>query len=501
MSNQIVPTQEQLDIIQAAVQGKSLRIQASAGASKSTTLMMVAEKMVVPTLYIVFNKRMQEEANERFPGWVEVRTTHSLAYQAIGHKYRDKLKRPVGRYQNVCGTASEVARFFKISPIEYKKDKWITSAAIGYSVLATVRKFEHSAEKEITKDLVSSYALQDKNKDDVKHIRQKYKDTVLKAAKELWLLRTNLKSPVLAEHDTYLKLYQLSEPDLSHYEMIMIDEAQDSNECVIDFLKDQQVQTLVVGDEKQAIYQFRGSMNALKEFNFQTMTLSKSFRYGPEVAKVARAITGVEKMFGWEKLDTKVVGSEDNFKMPDTYTAIFRTNSAMLQDAIVRISEGRKVNIESNLRDFIQLIESALSLQAGDMKKVKHHSLLVYEDWGGLKKDVEWVQGELQRVVKMIESRSVYHTLGVLKAHRNVSEPEIIYSTAHKMKGLEADNVVLGDDFMGIYNKDGELRKIPEAESNLLYVAATRAKKLLVLNSQVEEIVALSQPLGGCEAY
>lgn len=482
----VIPTQEQLDIIEHVKSGKDLKVVAIAGASKTSTLVMVANEVVKPILYMTFNKAMQEDARDKFPSWVEVRTTHSMAYQAVGYQYQSKLKRPVGRYLNVCGTASEVAKYFKVSPLEYIEGKWITSAAIGYAILQTVRNFEQSDSSEIGKSHISYAAFTGKDMKKMNSIKKQYEKVVFEKAKALWALRVNTKSKILAEHDTYAKLWQLSEPDLSEYEIIMVDEFHDTNMCLVDVLKQQEVQKIVVGDPAQSIYQFRGAINALEEVDFPVLTLSKSFRYGQSVADVAQKITGNRKMFGWEELKTETRGT-DCRKFPETYTAIYRTNSAMLEDAVQKISEGKRVNIEADIRDFTNLIWSAIALKNGEMNKVKHTSLLVYDSWGDLQNDIEWASSEIQRVVAMIESGTVYKVVGFLKAHKNTDDPEITYITGHKSKGMEYPNVIIGDDFPSVYDDKGKKRELPEAERNLLYVACTRAKDLLIKSQSVED--------------
>ena len=62
---------------------------------------------------------------------------------------------------------------------------------------------------------------------------------------------------------------------------------------------------------------------------------------------------------------------------------------------------------------------------------------------------------------------------------------EIVLSTAHKAKGLEFPIVILADDFLP-RSSDIPLEKISLDEHrenlNILYVAATRATKELILN-------------------
>lgn len=70
----------------------------------------------------------------------------------------------------------------------------------------------------------------------------------------------------------------------------------------------------------------------------------------------------------------------------------------------------------------------------------------------------------------------------------NESNADLTVVTAHRSKGLEWDTVVLNDDFNDISNPliSAEDRR---DELNLLYVAATRARKMLILNEIVRQVV------------
>ncbi|CAM9553831.1 unnamed protein product [Choristocarpus tenellus] len=68
-------------------------------------------------------------------------------------------------------------------------------------------------------------------------------------------------------------------------------------------------------------------------------------------------------------------------------------------------------------------------------------------------------------------------------------EADVILSTVHKAKGLEFDTVVLANDFVDLSTLDwsgGRPRIVSGGEAeevNILYVAVTRAKRRLVLNT------------------
>ncbi len=81
--------------------------------------------------------------------------------------------------------------------------------------------------------------------------------------------------------------------------------------------------------------------------------------------------------------------------------------------------------------------------------------------------------------------------LKLLREHTVTSEKDadITVSTAHRSKGLEWPVVILDEDFADITDPlmpEDERRD----ETNLLYVAVTRARKTLVLNSLMRQLVA-----------
>ncbi|MGP9579974.1 UvrD-helicase domain-containing protein [Halomonas sp. AOP42-A1-22] len=81
-------------------------------------------------------------------------------------------------------------------------------------------------------------------------------------AKQLWLQMSDLNNRnVSITHDGYFKLFQLSQPDLSsRYDIVLLDEAQDSNPCAEAIVIDQpRCRVLLAGDPYQAIYQWRGA--------------------------------------------------------------------------------------------------------------------------------------------------------------------------------------------------------------------------------------------------
>ncbi|GLX58858.1 hypothetical protein Pcaca02_41670 [Pectobacterium carotovorum subsp. carotovorum] len=79
------------------------------------------------------------------------------------------------------------------------------------------------------------------------------------------------------------------------------------------------------------------------------------------------------------------------------------------------------------------------------------------------------------------------------QATTNEKDADVVVSTAHRSKGLEWDTVILNDDFSDITNPllSEEART---DETNLLYVATTLVRKLLVRNALLKLLCEQEEP-------
>lgn len=471
------PTVEQQDILNTFKNERVLKVLACAGSGKSTTLRMLAEHNNQKSLYLCFNKSVAEEARTKFPQHVDCRTTHSLAFAKHGVPLMHKLNRPVGRFVNVAGTPSEIAKHYNIKPWP-SEVKEITAVAVASMVRNTVNIFQNSSEEQISVSVVPQR--------DVKDLKKAHPDVdigslvqfVIRAAKQLWSDRINPKSVVLATHDTYLKLWQLSKPTLD-YEILYVDEAQDSNPTVLDVVKNQMHCKIVyVGDTHQSIYAFRRAVNAMEMIEAPTKELSQSFRYGQEIADIASAIIEYAMdIKGAPNIESKVQKVK-----AEKYTMLFRTNAALLDTAVKLISKGVKVRVEIDVYDFVSLLKSTAALWASDSKNVKHTSITPYSSWEELveasNEDVE-----LLRLVKIAEKNKINWYIKSLESLDKKSTYDVFMTTAHKSKGKEWSNVIVADDFpIGMIANPEIPNSVKKTqEINLLYVACTRAIDVLQL--------------------
>ena len=107
------PTDEQIAIVDAVMEGKDVVVQALAGSGKTATLVLAARRLLrerpdKKLLYIVFNKETAEEALGRMPENVDSRTMDGVAASMYPSWVRDRLKTNAGRiYFGKDGKAKE----------------------------------------------------------------------------------------------------------------------------------------------------------------------------------------------------------------------------------------------------------------------------------------------------------------------------------------------------------------------------------------------------------
>lgn len=478
-------TQEQEKILNMDLQpGQTLKIMAFAGTGKTTTLEAYTRKRPqLRFLYIAFNKSVQLEADQRFPANVTARTTHALAFRAKGFKYKDRL---------VPGfKANQVMAALGLK--KYEDARFAMDTLSQYLVSADPKVATYHIP-------ITARAFYKKNK-------QKMPDLVT-LANSLGRLMCDGSHPDIGMlHDGYLKLYQLSGPILD-FDCILLDEAQDINPVTADLVFSQirpnliqsgqtrpeidskQASLILVGDNHQQIYSFRGARDSLKTFAAgKTEYLTQSFRFDKNVARVANMI-----LHSFKKEKLTLSGTPLPRKAPwnpKAYTIIARTNASLFDKAVSLINTHRIGFIGGvagyrlhRLKDLYYLYEGSESRimdpyykSFGDFQALKTYAQVV-EDFEILSqcKLVEKYRSRLPGLVdRVMEKASPPKETG------NGKKAEIYLATAHKAKGLEWDQVLMMDDFLDLI-KDGvpiDPGGVDPDEFNLIYVAMTRAKRHL----------------------
>lgn len=468
MSSKFKPTQEQLNIVKAFKDTRILKVNAISGSGKTSTLELLANEYQQPTLLLAFNKAIADEASKRFPKHVECRTMNSVAYSEFGKLLQHKLNFNKNPKLNTMRSIKNTVDWFNLSDYEAAEPS-IKANVIAGLARECVDRFCYSSRKSISEHDLHYKDIKELEKNhvfDSKHFSR----VIVNLAKLIWKERINPFSNSSCTHDTYVKLWSLSNPRLN-YDIIYVDESQDINPCVLSVLEQQQCKILYVGDQYQSIYAFRGATNAMKNIIAPTLHLSQSWRYGEAIAALAECILHKDNVVvrGNPNVESILVDIDP----AEEYTAIFRTNAGLLSYAEELIDKGINVSIEINVKDFIRQVTSIVDLKNG--KKPFHDNIARFGSFSEL---LEYAKEsvEVQRMIATALRPDAIEFLTKLDENTKAKNPSVILTTAHKSKGLEFDNVFIADDFKF---GDKELLSIPEQEINLLYVACTRAKKKL----------------------
>lgn len=470
------PTSEQREIIKAACSGESLIIQAYAGASKTTTLRLIAEAMPSKRiLYLAFNKGIVVDATSKMPPNVSCRTVHSIAYGNSKKEVINKLKAKV--YD-----AKQLVEHTELKPFLANDPKLNTIETISALRLfgwakQTAIKFMQSSDIKLCKHhLYIDEKFTHLELDDVK-------DSLLQAAQIIWEMYNDTYNNVQIPHDVYLKLFAMSGIDLN-YDVVMVDECQDVSPVMLNILKSQKTaQKIYVGDKFQKIYSFTGSIDITNIVECRTLYLTKSFRFGNEIAEIANDI--LDKI----EEDIKPLlgnGSRnyiDKDKQPNAI--LCRTNSKVLLEYInCKVRYPRAIiNVSCDTAGVLEFAEALLELDEKGQTKYPimrvFHSSKEFYDWLGYTD--EPIDLETFHMAALCEKISPKVVVSTLKDYKDHKKPHIVISTTHKAKGLEWDTVQLSNDFPILRNDSKE-------ELRLFYVALTRAKNTLNGMSQYNQI-------------
>ncbi len=469
-----------LDEFQQAVvacEAKLIVAEAFAGAGKTT--MAVAFAAARPRdkfLYLCFGKANQVEAAARFGANTECRTGHSLAYRAVGYKFKDQLV--------FSWKVRDLASQLRIGNLR--------SAAVIQDVLNLffastdlVPHIKHVAEASEKWNLLPNEF-----------------EALLAQSKLAWSKMQQPGSGISLPQDAYLKMWALTNPKLTAYSHIILDEAQDTNPVMAQVVAQQTHTTrLLVGDRHQSVFLFRGAVNAMETFaatGATVMKMPRTWRFGPQIASVANDILG---FFKGE--NTKIIGAGPGAprRREDKRAVLARTNAGLYGEAAAVL--GKDTHWIGGIEQYkIEALLDSYLLKAGRRHEILDPGMRNYLSWNQYTEEAERTKdGESRMLIKLNDQygQDVPSLVKSLRANELKTEAgaKLILTTTHKAKGLDFDRVTLAEDFECTTKALDELKLQPDSglsvamaqEINLLYVGITRARHQLDLNRETAEFL------------
>lgn len=446
------------------------QVDALAGTGKTSTI--VEGFYYIPprvsTLMCAFNSSIQKELNKRSPEGVEVKTLHALGLGAVRRsfpqiKIDDKGEKLVGFIKAEVGDEQET-----------------------YEVRDSLNKAVSLCKGYLAHTPTEIDPVLDRHGVDVCDMsRDMFIHTVIK------IMNGCKRDTARVDFDDMIWLPNIMGLRMLQFGMVMIDEAQDLNLAQINLALNSlspNGRVISVGDEHQAIYGFRGAdsnaiQNIVDRLNSKRMPLSVTYRCAKSIVQMAQTLVpdleyavGAPEGLVQELQDSKV----ETLIRPGDFL-LSRTNAPLIRWCLNLLKVGVPANIQG--RD---LGKNLLYW----IKKSETNDVSSFLDWL-----FEYRDMEVERLVKARRDSSVMEdkveclrtlcegarTLNDVKNniaklfHDGDEHDRVILSTTHKAKGLERDRVfILKDTYRPGKNVE---------ESNLAYVAYTRAKNELYLVS------------------
>ena len=488
-------------------------VSAKAGSGKTFTIVN-AMKLIPKTkkaIFIAFNKSIADELNEKLKSNSNCMayTTHSLGFRMIRrnlgndiivdeYKYRTYLK---NNFLNVTGLNDGEINIEKNQINEYTENILLL---IDFSRLFLAH------DDEAINNIVERYdvPLIANEVEVVKRCLEWGKNNItsIDYADMLWL-------------PTALNLRPLG----MLYDWVFLDEAQDSSIAAISLfkkcVKPNVGRWVCVGDEKQCINLFCGSnednfRQLCHSENTQVFDLPVSYRCGKKIIEFSQSI--VKDILPKENaIDGEIKNGCKLSCLKDGDMVLARSKAPLLKVYTKLIKKGINCYIKGldiganliNLLDSIKGEELNINLRKDGVFIRLYDKLFETRDKlvekRGLDIDDATLSSYIMEQYDTIKALEVLAfncvTKNELKARiKDIFKEDskgVCLSTIHKSKGLEADNVyILCHSSMPSKNCHHEWERIQE--KNLMYVAYTRAKKILgfISEKEVPPTGSMSEP-------
>ena len=454
----------------------TLIVEAFAGTGKTSTLVEYAKRWRSKGLYLCFNSAIAAEAKTRFRGTnVTAQTAHSYASRALGvSRHNGRLVGKIRR-QHIREAGISLGNLY------------ISEDRMMKALLLALTNFMIDEGPDLKPEHCGFQGMTDRALTVVMPL--------MSALVERFINFQT--SDLMFTHDIYLKHLEMFGGISKEYDYLLIDEAQDLNPVLISLVKKSGLPAIIVGDPFQSIYAFRGAVSAMRMFEAPRLPLSQSWRFGSDVADVANhVLTHVS-----EPPERPIVGRPEHETTVERYSGsapkkcfiLARTN-ARLFEGLINIRD-KPFHVAGGFGPLASQLMSAYHLSRAEMFKVTDHFVRQFPSWQEFSSEAEDGDPDAKRLVKMVGDHGdqipiIIERLRILNREKQ-EDAYIVLSTAHKAKGLEADVVVMLDDFetpRELKDKmiEGKTDQVTfDQEIHLLYVSVTRAKERLLLTDRL----------------
>lgn len=482
---------EQRAIFEAVLHRREhLRVIARAGSGKTWCIEKAVQLLPEGTsvLLMAFNKEIEGELSRRVPGHATVKTSHGLGLGIVCASWGTKVIPARGDARLKQLAASVLPTNLHPADVQVVLDlvrwcKWcLAETAEDILRIATTQKLIP-----FWPDYIPAGG-----------VRPRYGNADLCRWVQAILARTCQPSPEIDFDDMPYLPARLGFRPRPGYDVVFIDEAQDLNRAQVKLALNCLApggRIIAVGDPRQAIYGWRGadprSMERLHDTlaatarGVKTLPLTQSRRCPWSVARLAARIVSDFRALP-EAPEGAVEERVHPERMTDEWAAgdfvISRTNAELMPLCLAAIRGGHRARVQGKdlgkdllarvTRSEAEDIPAFLQwLKADEAREVE-----VLGAAGAEEAEIELAhdRADVLRTLARVASDldALRARLSDLFADQGPSS-QIVFTTAHRAKGLETGRVwLLRETF---------LRRPTDEEANLYYVAVTRAKRTLFL--------------------
>ena len=484
-------------------------INAVAGSGKTTTIVEISKLIPVSkrAIFLAFNRDIVKELRTKLPSHIEVKTIHSFGLNELRFKY--------GRSPEVV--QSEFIDDSKISKIIVERSAFWGPFSDTPEEEET-EKLNYCARVERIVDVMRMCLPQSRL--EIIDLCEKFDIALLNGeidrAKEVLILSNRIKTKFDFTDMIYRPAMSGLDPNeapnggkwrLKQYDYVIVDECQDFNKAqqkiISKIVKPSGGRMIAVGDPRQSIYGFAGadvsSFNNLKTLFPNTVEMSLSVCYRCDRSIIDHAQDIVEYISARDNAGRGTMRQGSIKEIKDGDLVLCRNTRPLVALCLQFIAQGRKATIKGgdigkNLINMVRntkvkLIEPMFNKFNKEYDKLIKKAKTQYP----LKpaEEVSYVANMNDKIEALRAiSKTCKNTEEVVRLIESIFTDNvsgIVLSTVHKAKGLEADNVFIIERFRmpaPFANKEWE----QEQESNLDYVARTRAKhKLIYINDWVSD--------------
>ena len=471
---------EQQRAVDLFLSGGNLRVDAYAGTGKTTTLRLLAASKPRPAFYLAFNRAIAAEAKKSFPNHVKCATTHSIAFRYV----RGSLGYPDWKLTELL-TPNLILDVFRL-PASVSFHCGVVLEQRSYAAILRdgMKRFLQSSDKVPGLVHVPRYGLLETLTVDQ---FESFAKQVGGHLEYLWAAMLDRSRGLPLGHDGYLKLWALSRPQ-ARADYIMVDEAQDLNPVLLDVLNRSECQIIYVGDPYQQIYEWRGAINAMEQVHTRhRCLLSRSFRFGPEIAKAASIV--LNRLGAREPLrGSQAIASHIGHVCPDAILA--RSNAGVIANVLRSLDQNVRCAVIGGTIELERLLVDVQRVKQGSA--AQSPELIGFHSWSDVMSFGAQPEGEaLRGLVNLVQEYGETRMLQALsKCEAREENARVVFSTAHRSKGREWNYVHLASDFEAGFVRaakqaPGESAKLFASEARLLYVAMTRARLGLHLPREI----------------